>query len=928
MLRSRLIAVACLALFAATALAQDAPSRNILWDGGFDTGYGNAFWGTEMGGIGPNRRDMWDDGVLTLKQPVCSRSYWLEKGTYTLCAWVKRSAASSAKNPRIFLTLTNRANVEEKKENTFTKPFSVPVGEGWQRVGFTFDITSPHRPLFHVEIKGDGTLLLDAVSLTAGPQMPDKPTPAGDIEAAFFIADETGIYVDGEERVVELVIRNHGSQVDAAVNWEMYDHREQLVRKGVVRESLPARATVRKRLPVADLPWDGYRLACSVEGQKVLGDALVVFLPKIDQDAFIQYGVDGNVTPEATPFMGRWLKKMGMKRSSTLSPGRVISRWEEVEPQEGKYVWQDATVDAILKENVELVVTTGMKMPPAWLNQAARKEGRELVIYDEERFTKAYCRWIDALVRHYAGRINIYILEDEVHTMFNTPETLAQCVRVYQAAYDTAKKAAKDMGADITVSINARWTDWWEKFIKAGGTAKLDFISQNTNQRPQWIADTFNMLRANKWYPPYHYSLGVGQRSEPRKISFMSSGSGSPMGLFAYQLMMASWLSRPYGVEDVTAGPLVRYTYYDGRVLGQYIASPSFGKTCIEYDNSPTLGGQAMAMLKYHLSGMRALRDAKMEFSLKGRPTRHGQLFAYPFTDGKKAAIVLMTEDGRDTNARWKFTGAEFAAFKPFDIYGKPLHVEGNTVTAVELPVFVSVAADKVNAALKACAAAGVEQIKPDNSCHVEVGKYILDVDPDRPGLLRLAAKKDGKELVIIDKLLVTPTAPYPTVQASGNKQNSSVQIVYIKGLILNISLSENGVTIRWHNRNTTDKPFGQTVAFRVSLDGAGRQITIREGDKTVTGFLREDYGAIQNQATKDSAPLPKNASSVNIDGFATFELPAAEGKDFSPPTGFLWRQRGGEALLESAHTIHAGNPSAGSRGATFRNTEMTIVVP
>ena len=131
---------AVLAFCLAATLWAAEPPRNILWDGGFDTGYGNSYWGAVRGNEGPNLRGMWSDGVLTLRQRVASRVYILDEGTYTLCAWVKRAPGFEDRNPNLALLLTNFNYYRDKGKNDFGKSLAVPAGTDWQRVGWTFEV--------------------------------------------------------------------------------------------------------------------------------------------------------------------------------------------------------------------------------------------------------------------------------------------------------------------------------------------------------------------------------------------------------------------------------------------------------------------------------------------------------------------------------------------------------------------------------------------------------------------------------------------------------------------------------------------------------------------------------------------------------------------------------------------------------------------
>lgn len=924
----QMLCVGMLAAMATSVLAQDTP-RNILWDGTFDTGYGNTFWGTTLGNLGPNRRALWKDGAIRLDQTVVSRTYWLEEGPYALCAWVKRSG--TAEVAQVNLTLTNYNDADEKTRNEYVKKFDVPAGDGWHRIGFVAEIKGSHRPMFHVELSAPkGGVLVDAVSLTAGDKLPDAVLPAADIEAAFFIPEETGIYVDGEERVVEVVIANHGPETQANVQWEIFDHREQSVRKGTVSEKFPAKATVRKRIPMDGLPHDGYRLACSVEGRKVLGDALVALLPRIDADALPHYGADACITPWGRDFTLRFMRRVGMNIGNTLSPAGIIGRWGIVEPEPGQYKWQDETVDAAIKAGIEIVTFLGLKSPPKYVEPMYSRTQRDISITDEKSLTEAYCRYVDAYVRHYAGRIKIIHMEDEVGTMFETPERLAMFGRLYKAAYQTAKKAAADNKAQLLFGLNATQTGWWGKLIDIVGP-DLDFVSQNTNTRPDSTADTLNLMRKKQCFPEYFFTIGVGQKSVMRKTSLSttrSDSTGAVPGLFAWQMLTHLWMNRPYGTENRKDGPIVRYGYYDMRVLGQSVFNPNAGKTCIEYDNSPTLGLQAMAMVKYHLTGMRPVRDAAGEYSCNGAPTGNASLNAYPFRSEKKAVIALITPNGSQLADAWKLSGIDFDLYKPVNIYGQPLKIEKGVAMVVELPVFLLVPVEKLSAAVAACKGMTARAEPAPQQQRLEVGKYILDVDPDREGLIRLSVKKDGKETVILDRLLIDPWQPKPTVTVSASRMGGEVSLYYSKNCIVGIGLSENGLNLRWYSRNVEAKPLQQTVRLRVSPAGGGKGIVIQEGDKVVAGRLREDYGQLYPAEKLPAAEeIAANASRVVLADFARFDLSEPNGRGYSPANGFRWKVRDGEAFLEASYTLNAP-AGAGSSGLSLIKIDATIVVP
>ncbi|HNQ35120.1 MAG TPA: hypothetical protein PKN80_03545 [bacterium] len=918
--------------------------KNILWDGGFEIGYGNNFWGAPNGNYGPNRRDMWSNGVIKLNSRIASRIYWLEEGTYTLGAWVKRGpeAADPNQNFALRLLLTNLNYYDDKQRNEYGKVFPVAAGEGWQRVGWSIEIQGPVRNYFHVEIGpaenvGPG-ILLDGVSLTRGTELPEKLPAAAAVEAGFWIPEETGIYVDGEERVVELVIRNNGAARPARVRWEVYDWQNKLVKQDALNENLPAAATLRRKLPLADLPWGGYRLACSVEGEPVLGDALLTLVPRIDQEAFPQYGGDAAVNLASKDFTGRFLKRIGMKVANTLSPGGGVGRWTGVNPAEGEYNWQqEPAVDAVRKQGgVEVVGFLGLKYPPAWVVAKYMKDGQ---VVDEAGFIKAYADYVYAFVKHYAGRITRITLEDEIGGSYGGPVKDSLLMRVYAAAYAAAKRAAREAGTTISVGINSTRPAWWSDFLDLVDRKQLDYVSQNTLLRPGWSAETLNIMRQKGAYPEYFYTVGVGQRSQLRGTSLIldgASSSGNPPGIFAWQLMMHAWLSRPYGTEDPKDGPLVSAGFYDLRTLGQSVYLPLGGKTGIEYDNSPTLGMQWMAMQKYWLSGMRPARDPKQAYSLNGEPTGHERLFVYPFRNREKTVVVLTTVNGTDNNSQdfdchWKLSGLDFNRYRPADIYGQPLKPAADgTLLVPQLPVlFTGLAAADLPAALANFKEMKAEPAASTGARQLAVGKYTLEINPDRPGYLRLMVKEGGRERTLIDGLVGQPELPKPAVEVADGRLEAKATLAFDSKRYLSLTVSEQGVTMRWRQDNTERAEVKQVLRFRIPNEGAGREIVIQEGPKVIAGLLREDYGQLTPAAALPApAALHPDASTVSLKGFGDYYLSGATGQGgFTPKTGFRWRTSDGQALLEANYTISA-YPGGGTRGIQRIIMDLQISAP
>lgn len=925
-----ILASACLPV---TAPSENAAPRNVLWDGSFDTGFGNGFWTSVNGNAGPSRRDMWSGEVITLRIPIGSRVYPITDGPYTLCAWVKRVPGVKEEAPVVVLELTNGNYYRDKQVNSYSKKFPVPEGTEWQRVGWSFTVSASVRPNYHVELRGGPGVLVDAVSLTPGTSLPAAPTFAADVEAGFDVGEETRIYLDGEPRTVDLMVANHGPAARAKVRWAIYDHREDLVKEGVVEEEFPAKTVTRRRLPMDQLPHGGYRLASSVDGQPVLGDALVAFLPKVDAKAFPRLGFEACFQAGAIPFTPRMMNRLGILEANILSCSGNFSRWGIVEAVKGQYAWQDFMADAAVGAGIEMIPYMSVSyQPAAWVREimgqpTKRYEGIEIA--DEKAFTEAYCRYVDAFVRRYAPKgIRWFMIEDEVHGVF-PPSRMEQFVRLYCAAYDTAKKAAADVNAKVLVGINATTPEWWDAFLAKVPHDKVDMISSNSAHRPAAAAVVLNVARKHGVFPEIYHTGGVGQKSPMRRTSLLSdhgTGAGTPVGIFAWEAMLHAWLSRPYGTENPKDGPLAHTGFYDARTLAQCAYLPFAGKTGVEFDNSPSVGWQGLTMLKSQMNGMRPARDASLPPSIVGAPTGGEGLCAYPFRDAEKAVIILAPSEEGFLDRACRMKGAELRALAPADLYGNPLKVEEDGSFLVrEFPIYLHCAAPALPQALASLKNLKAEVVSRAERHHLEAGDYSVDIDLESEGYVRLWRGQGEKRVLLVDRLVTAPNLDKPTVSVTTGRLASSAGLSFGKAAGLNVRVSAEGCEFEWGWRNALTKEVHQKVRLRVASGGAGRHIVIQEGDTVKAGKLREDYGALAADAVLPTLQkLAPNSARVVIEDFLSADLPAPSGRGFSPSTGFVWRVQEGQAFLDAEYTLepYAGG---GSRGTQYINLKALI---
>lgn len=904
------------------------PVTNILWDGGFETGYGNGFWGVTWGNIGPNYREMWQDGTVRLQTPVATRVYWLEDGTYSLTAWVKRVPGSAeGEDDEVKLTLTNFNYYRDRSRQEYDKRFKVPAGDKWHRVTFNVQINQPERRYFHVELGKNPGILVDAVVLNQGEEGPAEFVPAQPVEAGFYIPEPTNTYIDGESREVYLMVRNHTSQPrETSVKWQIFNHREELVKEDAVKRSFPANQTTRILIPMEKLPYSGYRLQTRVGKTGVIGDALVAILPRIPARQIPDWGVDANVRPEVVDFTSRFMSRLGMTHANTNSPGARHGRWKLVNPEPGVYNFLDETVDVPLSQNIDIVGWLGLNYLPDWVKDKAMTDKK---ITDPDFLIDAYCDYVEAYVRHYGGRVKTIFFEDEVHAKPITQDWDV-FLRCYTKAYERAHSVAKEMGVPLTAGFNATPPEFWQRTFDTMPKNYIDVIASNTVAHPTSLIAILNVARNAKVAVPKFYTCGVGQKSPLRKTSLISTRptTGNPAGLFAWQALMHFYQNRPYGIEDLSAGPMINYGYYDMRLMGQTLYLPIAGYTGVEYDNSPTLGMQAIAMLKHNILGMRPIRDYKKPYTLDGNPTATPGLEAYAFRNEKRATIALVTQDGSSLNESWNLTGLDLNKLDLRDIYEVPIRQVDSKWVIRELPVFIHTSVDQVDEVLQSLRSLKAEILPAPEKFELTLGEFTLKVDPDMEGYIRLSRIGENGNIAVINRLQLLPEMSRPTVSVKSNALSAHARLDFDKRCSLTINMSEQGVSLNWQEGSVSKSPVERMVRFRVGQTAAGENIVLTQGNEITTGRLREDFDALHDKKVKTSqAKLHPDGASLIINNFATFEMPPARIKnDVTPVTGFRWTRDEGEAALAAKYRL-GGYQGGGSRGVVVIKLDLRVGV-
>ena len=133
-----------------------------------------------------------------------------------------------------------------------------------------------------------------------------------------------------------------------------------------------------------------------------LQDTSFSVLPKPRQvvPAESAFGVYATPSEEAL----RVLARAGFHWTATLTSAEVMANWGSVESRKGQYAWRDADVDLLRRHGFEIMMNLEGWNYPAWAKSLTRAER-----------TQAFARYVEAIVRHYRGKVRYFTFADELH---------------------------------------------------------------------------------------------------------------------------------------------------------------------------------------------------------------------------------------------------------------------------------------------------------------------------------------------------------------------------------------------------------------------------------------------------------------------------------------------------------------------------------
>jgi hypothetical protein len=777
-----------LAITGASWSADVTESQNIIWDGGFESGYGNGCWGAASNGKSYNRYIDWVEGGSEGKRcvrvgdftAIASRIYKLGNGPAVFRFSFSAKTEDETKQGFLSARVSNQNYYRYRKKNILSKNFTVDGAE-WKRYSFDVEIKDPFRPYFHLEfhaIRSKENVLIDAVSLIKiteeNKSSKAEFKPHQKVSTGFIIPDDTHMFLDGEKREVYFVVHNYSNakeKVDA--RYEVRDFREKVVIYKVLPLELEPGETKRIAIDVDMLRYGGYRLSSSCKVGKELGDMLFAILPRVDHTVTPRFGANVTYRPESYPFAIKYMKKLSMGYVSTVSTGEILANWPSVEPQEGKFVWQDKMVDALVEADIWPLVYFNMfgRKNPKWVGFKSKdKEAEARQIEKFNTYVKTY-------IKRYGKKIKFYTLDDELEHKKDYKKNLGHVVEAYKQAYDSAHQAAKEAGTEINMTINALG---WPTLLKSIPVKYFDFYSQNSIHQVASTTRLLTDLQKYKAKADHLFVPAVGQQGPLRATSMIVDRppkGGCLAGTQAAQVIQNLWLSKPFSEKDKkgSLSPYIHYGFYEIRFGAQNLFRPVAGWSGMSFDNSPDLAFQAVTTMRHLLLKLMPLRE-NTNYSTSGLPA--GTIKAYPFRNEEKAVVALLASPlDHPYKLSLPQTKGTF-----YDLFANKIRAgKDGMIEAKEFPVYFACASDDLDKFLKELPTWKVEKQKTADKYELAAGGYILNAD--------IAARKfnfsiqDGdNKTPVIDNFSLSPETEKFSCNAKAGTAFSTSKLKTAKG--------------------------------------------------------------------------------------------------------------------------------------------------
>jgi hypothetical protein len=288
----------------------------------------------------------------------------------------------------------------------------------WRRYSVTAELRSLPGLLYTVRFGAASptpvTLWIDAVQLQNGPMTEFRP--AAPVEAGALVSPPGHIFYDGQGAEAELLVFQDSDAAQTDLGYRIIDYWGREVAAGRVSVPLSGRSGKRS-LPLFNRRKGIYRLLLSA-GPSVSELTYSVLAPNTHLG--VKYpqgtlGVDTNAGEKHLAILKRanfnWVNS------------KFLGRWYLVEPEKGRFVFNDDAVAAFDRSNMMLMIQAlnvdwGAQpwLKPLW------KPGGGAVWEKRSDFMRSWGDYIEGLVRRFKGSVKTWEIENEPNYVYSAEE--------------------------------------------------------------------------------------------------------------------------------------------------------------------------------------------------------------------------------------------------------------------------------------------------------------------------------------------------------------------------------------------------------------------------------------------------------------------------------------------------------------------------
>jgi hypothetical protein len=896
--------LAALLMLAVVAFARPAAARNMLANSSFELGpdhrYAIGRW--FINGL-PNTtldESAKVHGTASLKVPFSVKGYApdgpkgiemrggvgvpVEKGkTYTFSIYLKTdvpdadaSIAISAIPPYEWRGRDIKRQKITLGRHTTPQGFEYP----WQRHSLTFTADKTEDVFWVVTVgsKRPGAIWADAVQFEEGPLTDYRPMLP--VEIGLFDTAIGHIHDPGKPPEVALNAYNDGTTPKRQpARLRIVDDAGTVVSERILDVNAPAKSRSQAKITLDTGGRNGIFVAelTLPDGPPAYQqDTSFTVLPKPRPIVPEQSSFGAYITPSEEGV--RIFERAGFHWTATLTSAEYLANWGAVESRQGQYRWHDADIDMFRRHGFEMMMNLEGWVTPRWAKD-----------YTTEERTGAFARFIEAMARHYRGKVRYFNPADEIHNkvpgshMIGSGKAAWSSPKEYAAFHKAAYAAAKRGNPDAQIVLNTDTGGYGADHLFQYMSPKtVDVLAGNYYPYPDEVRKLKKSAEkvgiSTVWAP------GVAVNTWP--MYFRRYDHPLNAGAAEYLETMTRKIIRSFA-----NGAQVIFHY-----TGTYVGNTNV-YSVLEHDSSLETGGAVFASLAWLLDDFKAAHDVPL--------VRASRVEAYRF-DRRDGNSVFAVWSKLDFPAQSLVFKTAVSGVRVYDHWTTEQSVPAGGMTAMQLgdrSRFFVVPTAAADAFEKSLSFARLKTAAlPPSKDFVQAGRYAMEKRP-------VGRKKEERDLI-----LWYDTGPTGWVELLQRRQGTNGA---------EATLDAAGLTLRFPR--AWDGKAGHLMVGNLPTDafwGARfwRSMPDRKGPKWETGLISDENIDGRFIRAKASGPSPVSAQTPIAYVFETplnFDIvieTAGEQPDprFPMPGGwniYVWRGEGAGRWLAFWRYAHGEKP-------------------